>query len=221
MSFFPYCMLILGVDYWTFLFHSIQCCKLYFGAPRKHFWGECWMTDHVDTVFPGFLESLRSPWARPRSEGCRIFLPAPEALVESTDPPGLRLLGRAELSAGEPEGWGSAGQCQPTGALPSGPKPWLQRDVAVCVRWGGTGLKGQEFIQWGDGPDLSVGTQGRGKCVTGGANSRLGVPETGHRPPAAWAPRGWCPTSRALPVSVENVMQPMEERWDGRVSPTA
>ena len=78
--------------------------------------------------------------------------------------------------------------------------------VAVKIKWG--------TWYWSPGP------QDRGRCVTGGANSRLGVPETGHHLPAAWAPRGWCPTSRALPVSVENVMQPMEERWDGRVSPT-
>ncbi|EPY75680.1 hypothetical protein CB1_001592013 [Camelus ferus] len=32
----------------------------------------------------GFLESLRSRWVRPRSEGYRIFLLAPGALVEST-----------------------------------------------------------------------------------------------------------------------------------------
>ena len=45
------------------LLHSIQCHKQYFGVLRKHLWGECRITDHMNTVFPGFLESLLSPWA--------------------------------------------------------------------------------------------------------------------------------------------------------------
>lgn len=116
---------------------------------------ECWMIDHMDTAFPDFLKSLRSPWARPHREGCRIFLPAPEAHTESTDQPGLRVSRRAALWAREPKGWG---RCQPSRAIPSGPQTWLQRDKAACVRWGGRGLQGQEFIQWGDGSDLLLGT---------------------------------------------------------------
>ena len=34
--------------------------------------------------FQGFLVPLPSPWARPRSEGCGIFLLAPAALAAST-----------------------------------------------------------------------------------------------------------------------------------------
>ena len=44
----------------------------------------------------GFLESLWSPWASSPSEGCRLFLPAPAALVESTG---------AHLASGSWEEW--------------------------------------------------------------------------------------------------------------------
>lgn len=67
---------------------------------------------------------------------------------------------------------------------------------------------------------LITRASGQGKCVIGGAHSRLTAPETVHHAPAEgeYHMAGF-PTSRALNISVENVMQPVEERWDGRVSP--
>lgn len=67
---------------------------------------------------------------------------------------------------------------------------------------------------------LITRASGQGKCVIVGAHSRLTAPETVHHAPAEgeYHVAGF-PTSRALNISVENVMQPVEERWDGRVSP--
>lgn len=102
------------------------------------------MTDHVDTVFPGFLESLLNLWARPHSGGCRncLLAPAAQLWLSPRSPLGFRLVGGA--SARELEGWCPAGTCQPTGALLG--HPWLELwgDVTTPVRWGGRGTQGQE-----------------------------------------------------------------------------
>lgn len=82
-EFFPYSMLILG---FTELFsstvsstvsHPLVLPGSISGVNVE--WLTMWTLS-----FQSFLESLWSPWTRPHSEGCRIFLQASAVLVEPT-----------------------------------------------------------------------------------------------------------------------------------------
>ena len=77
--------LILYTNTWcwfyrTSLFHSIQHRELPPWCPQEGFVGVSaeWLTTWT-LAFQGFLESLRSAWARPHSRGYRTYLAAPAA----------------------------------------------------------------------------------------------------------------------------------------------
>lgn len=126
------------------------------------------MIDHMDTAFPGFLKSLQSPWARPHSEGCRIFLPGSTSshwVHQPASPQVLQEEQRCEQRSPRVEEGTSR-----TSAVASGPQTWLQRDKAACVRWGGRGLQGQVHSVrrwfWPVAGDLGRGQEGKtaGTC---------------------------------------------------------
>lgn len=205
--------------YWTFLFYSIQHSKPSLGAPRKHLWGERGMTDHVDTVqvswnlcgVPGsdlIVKAAGSP-SSPSSSGWIHRCP-----------PDFKLLVGAELSAREPQGWGSAGTCQPTRTLPHGPWLWLQRNMAGWVRWEGRCLQGRDSFSK-EIVSTYHGASEQGQVDHQGSIFQIHCPwDRSLSSCWEWVPHGSCPTSGVLCVSVENVMWLMEERWDRRVSTT-
>lgn len=185
--FFPYYTLILGVNFTKLLsFTESSTESRHLGAPRKHLWGESWMTMWI-LSFQGFLESPWHPRVRPRSGGRR-----PAAGLSPQAPAWLQAPGKSRVVS--KRAWGP----RPGRNMPANRgSPRCSSVLAAEGRGSLCEVSRERTLGAGI---RSVRTQPRPVSRASGRG------QVGHRSGRFQAPRSpstHCPTSRALWVSVD------------------